>query len=133
MVYFVLSSANFATIFANLNSVAVLNGTNFKDYKENVVIVLDCMDLDLALRIEQPPSSTDSSSSKEKEFYEKWEPSNRTSLMIIKHGILETFRGVVSKEVSNAKKFLIQIEKRFAKSDKAINKHPFAQLNFHEV
>ena len=54
MVYFFLSSANFATIFANLNSVAVLNGTNFKDYKENVVIVLDCMDLDLALRIEKP-------------------------------------------------------------------------------
>ena len=52
MVYFVLSSPNFATISANLNSVPVLNGTNFKDWKENVVIVLGCMDLDLALRIE---------------------------------------------------------------------------------
>ena len=40
------------------------------------------------------------------------------SLMIIKHDILETFRGVVSKEVANAKKFLIEIEKRFSKSDK---------------
>ena len=51
MVYFVLSLANFATISANLNSIPVLNGTNFKDWKENVVIVLGCMDLDLALSI----------------------------------------------------------------------------------
>ena len=51
MVYFVLSSANFATVYANLNFVLVLNGTNFKDWKENVVIVFGCMDLDLALRI----------------------------------------------------------------------------------
>ena len=63
MVYFVLSSANFAKIFANLNSVTILNDTNFKDWKENVVIVLGYMDLDLALRIMQPPSAKDSSSS----------------------------------------------------------------------
>ena len=54
MVYFVLFSANFATISIDLNSVPILNGTNFKDWKENVVIVLSCMDLDLALRIEYP-------------------------------------------------------------------------------
>ena len=72
MVYFVLSSANFATVYANLNSISVLNGTNFKDWKENVVILLSCMDLDLTLRIEQPSYPTDSSSSKEKKFYEKW-------------------------------------------------------------
>ena len=42
------------------------------------------MDLDLALRIEQPPSSIDSSSSEVKKFYEKWEHSNCMSFMIIK-------------------------------------------------
>ena len=41
------------------------------------------------------------------------------SLMIIKHEILETFRGMVSEEVTNAKLFLAEIEKCFAKSDKA--------------
>ena len=40
------------------------------------------------------------------------------SFMIIKHGILETFRGVVSKEISNIKEFLVEIEKRLAKNDK---------------
>ncbi|XP_021773654.1 uncharacterized protein LOC110737631 [Chenopodium quinoa] len=39
--------------------------------------------------------------------------------MIIKRGIPETFKGVVSDEVTSAKDFLAEIEKRFAKSDKA--------------
>jgi len=37
-----------------VNSVTILNGTNFKDWKENIEIILGCMDLDLALRTEQP-------------------------------------------------------------------------------
>ncbi|XP_022892964.1 uncharacterized protein LOC111407596 isoform X2 [Olea europaea var. sylvestris] len=41
------------------------------------------------------------------------------SLMIIKHGIPEAFRGADTEEVSNAKDFLAEIEKRFAKNDKA--------------
>lgn len=102
-----------------MNSIPILNGTNFKERKENVQICLGCMDLDLALRDEHPPSLTDSSSSDEKKYYEKWDRSNRMSLMIIKRGIPETFRGAVSDEVTNAKDFLAEIEKRFAKSDKA--------------
>ena len=75
------------------------------------------MDLDLTLRIKQPPSPIDSSFSKKKKCYE-WGHSNRMSLIIIKRDILETFRGVVSEEVANAKQFLSMIEKCFAKSDK---------------
>jgi len=51
------------SISANLNSVPVLKGENFKDWKENMQIVLGYMDLDLALKIEKPSSSTDSSTS----------------------------------------------------------------------
>ena len=51
IVYYVFSSANFATVFSNLNSIIVLNSTNFKDWRVNVLIVLGCMDLDLALRV----------------------------------------------------------------------------------
>ena len=39
--------------------------------------------------------------------------------MVIKHGIPETFRGTVSKEVTTAKEFLDDIEKHFVKNDKA--------------
>ncbi|MCI90878.1 hypothetical protein A2U01_0112172, partial [Trifolium medium] len=43
-----------------MNSVPVLNEAYFKDWKENIDIVLGCMDLDLALRKEQPASPTES-------------------------------------------------------------------------
>lgn len=39
--------------------------------------------------------------------------------MIIKRSIPEAFRSVVSKKITNAKDFLANIEKRFAKNDKA--------------
>ncbi|XP_060966461.1 uncharacterized protein LOC133034928 [Cannabis sativa] len=108
-----------ASVSANLNSVPVLNGNNFKDWKENIFIVLGCMDLNLALRMERPASLTDTSTSEQRRIYEKWDRSNRMSLMIIKRGIPEAFRGAVSEEVTDATTFLAEIEKRFAKSDKA--------------
>jgi len=104
-----------ASISANLNSVPIVNSTNFKDGKENMQIVLGCMDLDLALRIEKPPSPTDSSTFEQRKLHEKWDHSNRMSLMIIKHTIPEVFRGTVSDDITIAKDFLAEIEKRFAK------------------
>ncbi|XP_060959366.1 uncharacterized protein LOC133030591 [Cannabis sativa] len=112
-----------ASVSANLNSVPVLNGNNFKDWKENIFIVLGCMDLDLALRMDRPASLTDTSTSEQRRIYEKWDRSNRMSLMIIKRGIPEAFRGAVSEEVTDATTFLAEIEKRFAKSDKAETRH----------
>lgn len=41
------------------------------------------------------------------------------SLMIIKRGIPETFKGAVSENVTKAKEYLDEIEKHFAKSDTA--------------
>ncbi|XP_022878635.1 uncharacterized protein LOC111396430 [Olea europaea var. sylvestris] len=108
-----------ATISANINSILILNGTNFKDWKENILIVLSCMDLNFALRIEQHTPLTKESSPDEKNNLEKWDRSNRVSLMIIKRGILKAFRGADAEEVSNTKEFLAEIEKRFAKNDKA--------------
>ena len=118
-VCFVLFTASVSTISANINSIPVLNGTNFKDWKENIEIVLGCMDLDLALRTEQPASLTVASSSDDRKNFEKWDRLNRMSLMIIKRGILEAFRGVVSEKITKAKEFLAVIEKRFVKNDKA--------------
>ncbi|KAL3613331.1 hypothetical protein CASFOL_042843 [Castilleja foliolosa] len=108
-----------STISANTSNIPVLNGNNFKDWKENVLISLGCMDLDLALRKEKPPSLTAASSSDDRRNFEKWERSDRMSLMIIKRGIPEAFRGAISDEVTSAKDFLAEIEKHFAKNDKA--------------
>ena len=57
------------------------------------MIVLGCMDLDLALRKEQPAALTDESFDMDVKNYEQWERSNRMSLMIMKHSIPETIRG----------------------------------------
>ena len=76
------------------------------------------MDLDLALRIEQPISLTDVSSPNNMKNFEKWVRSKRMSLMIIKRSISEAFRGAVSEKITKAKEFLAEIEKRFAKKKK---------------
>ena len=69
------------------------------------------MDLDLALLIECPTTHTNSSSSVDRVNHEKWERSNRISLMIIKHDILEAFRGAIYEGIIDAKEFLVEIEK----------------------
>src|SRR4051812_21278121 len=77
------------------------------------------MDLDVVLRTEQHASLTDASTSDKRKDFEKWEHSNRLSLRIIKRGIPEAFRGIVSDEITKASDFLAEIEKCFAKNDKA--------------
>ena len=63
------------------------------------------MGLDLTLRIEQLASLMAESSSDDRKNFKKWERFNRMSLMIIKRGILEAFRGAVSDEITLAKDF----------------------------
>ena len=85
-----------ANISANINSIPMLNGTNFKSWKENVLIVLGVMDLDLALRVDQLDPLTHESTFDQKREMEKWERANRMSLMIMKRAIPEVFRGTMS-------------------------------------
>ena len=62
--FFVLCSVNItsvANVTAQVNSILMLNGTNFKVWKEVVEIVLGCMNLDLALRTERPISTPETS------------------------------------------------------------------------
>ena len=47
-------SISASNISSSINSIPMLNGTNFKAWKENVMMVLGVMDLDLALRVDQP-------------------------------------------------------------------------------
>ncbi|XP_062119305.1 uncharacterized protein LOC133833063 [Humulus lupulus] len=111
------SSSSAASISANINYIPMLNETNFKDWKMNLLIVLRCMDLDHALRDEQPAPLTEESTRDEKTDFERWDHSNRMSLMIMKHNIPEAFWGTESEGITKAKNFLEQIEERFAKND----------------
>ena len=55
--------SNPANITSNINSIPILNGSNFKEWKENLSIVLGVMDLDHALSVDSPAPVTDLSSS----------------------------------------------------------------------
>ncbi|XP_057740368.1 uncharacterized protein LOC130957539 [Arachis stenosperma] len=102
-------------ISAQISSIPILNGSNFKVWKDIVEIVLGCMDLDIALR-EEKPTSTPKNLNEVK--IEKWERSNRMSIMIMKRLIPEAFWGSITKD-KDVKQFLKDVEKFFAKNEKA--------------
>ena len=83
------------------------------------MIVLGVIDLDLALRVARPANLIEQSSSAKKQEMERWDRSNRISLMIMKCVIPEAFKGTMSDKVTTAKEFLEEIEKQFAKNEKA--------------
>ncbi|XP_057954717.1 uncharacterized protein LOC131148806 [Malania oleifera] len=107
-----------ANITSNINYIPMLNGSNFKSWKENLLIVLGVMDLDLALSVNSSPPITDKTTSNEKRDFERWEKSNRMYMMIMKRAILEAFRGTMSDCITTTKDFLTDIEKRFVKNEK---------------
>ncbi|GAB2302445.1 hypothetical protein Dimus_036455, partial [Dionaea muscipula] len=64
--------------------ISLLSGDNFSDWKNKIFQTLGCMDMDLALRVEEPPIPTESSTVVEIATHEKWERSNRLSMMFAK-------------------------------------------------
>jgi len=121
-----------AGLSAALNGIPVLNGTNFKNWKERVMIVLGCLDLDHALRLDRPANLTDSSSTVERLAFEKWERSNRMSVMIMQNSIPEPLSGGILEGI-DAKGFLKQISDRFATNEKGRDKHYIIQACLNEI
>ncbi|XP_012480868.1 uncharacterized protein LOC105795753 [Gossypium raimondii] len=85
---------------------------------EKALTVIGCMDIDLALREEQHTPLTAESTPDAKRDFERKDRSNCMSLMILKYSIPEAFKGIESEEITQARGFLDEIEKRFAKNDK---------------
>ncbi|RDX64091.1 hypothetical protein CR513_57388, partial [Mucuna pruriens] len=94
-------------IFAQISSIPMLNGTNFK-WKEVVVIVLGCMDLDLALQIEKPILTVDNL---QEVKIEKWKRFNRMCLMIMMRLISEAIRGFIfeSQSRENIREYIMEM------------------------
>ena len=85
------------------------------------------MDLDYAIRTEQPPTLTNDSITKQMTNFEKWEFSNCMSLMIMKHFIPDTIKGAMFEE-KNAKSFLSQIADWFVGSKKVETSNILSKL-----
>ena len=108
-----------ANINANINSISMLNGSNFKSWHENLSIVLAVIDLDLALRVDSPLHLTDESTLDDKRDIERSERSNRMYIMIMKKVIPEPFRDSMFARITTTKEFLAKIEKGFDKNERA--------------
>ena len=87
IVVVLFSTINHVNITVSINSIPMLNDSNFKSWKDNLLIVLGVMDLDLALRTDSPSPLKDESISDEKRDMERWEKSNRMCMMIMKRAI----------------------------------------------
>ncbi|KAL0374275.1 UNVERIFIED_CONTAM: Retrovirus-related Pol polyprotein from transposon TNT 1-94, partial [Sesamum radiatum] len=110
----------FSSTFMNSGSqIPMLNGDNFSNWKDQVLLTLGCMDLDLVFRVDEPAIPTDSSTPTEKASYKQWERSNRLSLMLIKKHISKGIRGSI-RECTKVKDFLKAIEDQYVRSDKAL-------------
>lgn len=96
-----------------------LRDDNYKVWKERVLLHLGWMDIDYAIRKDEPPSITENSSPDAVDLYEKWEQSNRLSVMFIKTHISASIRGSVIQH-SKVKDLLQAIDEQFASSDKAL-------------
>ena len=72
-----------------------LRGDNYKIWKERILLHLGYMDIDYAIRKSEPPEVTEESTPAEVALFERWERSNRLSVMFIKKKITTGIRGFV--------------------------------------
>ncbi|KAL0443938.1 UNVERIFIED_CONTAM: hypothetical protein Slati_2116500, partial [Sesamum latifolium] len=70
-----------------------LRDDNYKVWKERILFQLGWMDIDYAIRKTEPAPITETSQPDEVDLYEKWERSNRLSVMFIKTKISASIRG----------------------------------------
>ncbi|XP_078150608.1 uncharacterized protein LOC144545928 [Carex rostrata] len=95
----------------------MLTGSNYKDWKDNLEIILGCLDLDIALQEAKPTVPVATSSEKEQTAYAQWMRSNRLCLRVMQKTIPESFRGPVS-DSTLAKDYLKELEQRFVRNEK---------------
>ena len=110
---------NPTTITSYLSGIEQLSGANFKKWKEQIGIVLGCMDLDYALKETTPTKPTFESTNEQKALYEKWERSNCMSLMIMKGSITPAIRGAIPNS-DNAMSYIKSVEEQFLGTSKSL-------------
>nr|XP_016440573.1 PREDICTED: uncharacterized protein LOC107766327 [Nicotiana tabacum] len=80
------------TIFNENARILMLSGDNYTEWKEKILLTLGCLDLDLALRVDEPPVPTESTKA----------------------------LGVLSLNSDKVKAYMKAIDEQFVSSDKAL-------------
>ena len=96
-----------------------LKGDKYKIWKERILLQLGWMDIDYAIRKDEPPAITDESSPADVALYEWWERSNRLSVMFIKTKISAGICGSIDQH-EKFQDLLKAIDDWFIPSDKAL-------------
>jgi len=96
-----------------------LLGNNFTEWKENLLLTLGCLELDLASRMDKPSVPPESSSPQEIAKHDPWERSNCFSLMYIQSHIAKGIKGSIP-AWSKAKESMKAVKVQFVSSDKAL-------------
>ncbi|KAJ9709896.1 hypothetical protein PVL29_001400 [Vitis rotundifolia] len=105
-------------ITLQLSVIKPLTGNNFEEWFESFNVHMTLHNLDLALRVDEPSRPTDVSSADERSFYEKWEHSNRSCLMVMKYTMDKSIKECVPK-IERAKVFLEYVKANYTKTDKS--------------
>ncbi|KAG8372917.1 hypothetical protein BUALT_Bualt12G0116900 [Buddleja alternifolia] len=84
-----------------------------------ILLHLGWMDNDYSIRKDEPPTITENSTLGDVVFYERWERSNRLSMMFIKTKISAGIRGSIDQH-KNVSALLKAIDEQFVTSDKAL-------------
>ena len=114
--YAVVQPANFSEIHCDIPE---LKGDNYKVWKERIILHLGWMDMDYAIRKDEPPTLTNTSTAADIMLYERWEQSNRLSMMFIKTRISAGIRGSVDQH-ERVRDLIKAIDDQFVTSDKAL-------------
>ena len=118
-VYLTFAVIQPANIFYFKCDIPELRGDNYKVWKESVLLYLGWMDIDYAVRKEEPDPIPKTSTAEAVCLYDKWERSNRLSMMFIKTKILAGIRGSVE-QINKVKPLLKAIDEQFETYDKAL-------------
>ncbi|XP_028053288.1 uncharacterized protein LOC114257709 [Camellia sinensis] len=119
MMFLVIAVISTSILSNESSCIPFLNGDNFSDWNDKILLTLGCMDLDLALHVVEPPEPTIESSAAEKSSYNKWERSNRLSLMLIKSHISQSIKGSIPPS-DKVKNYMRAIEEQFVSSNQAL-------------
>ena len=116
LIFAVIQPANISDFKCDIPE---LRGDNYKVWKERVLLHLGWMDIDYAIRKEEPDPIIETSTAEAVCLYDKWERSNRLSVMFIKTKISAGIRGSVE-QITKVKPLLKAIDEQFETSDKAL-------------
>ncbi|RVW41008.1 Retrovirus-related Pol polyprotein from transposon TNT 1-94 [Vitis vinifera] len=106
------------SITLQLSVIKLFTGNNFEEWFESFNVHMTLQNLDLTLRVDESSKPTYMSSTDERSFYEKWEHSNKSCLMVMKYTMDKSIKECVPK-TERAKDFLEYVKANYTKTDKA--------------